>query len=103
MSSATTTFPSSNSIGNPSGIAIPQEFVCPLTLEIMEEPAMTRYGHNFEITALLKWLEDHEDCPLTRKPLGLRDILLNSVLQRRIYFWKKQTPTDSPVLPGCFW
>jgi hypothetical protein len=69
----------------------PPEFICPLTLEVMTEPAMTRLGHNFELVALLQWLEQHDDCPLTRNPMTLRDVIVNRALQERIEAWRKET------------
>ena len=66
----------------------PEKFICPLTLDIMDEPVMTRWGHNFEKAALLNWLEDHQECPLTRKPLGLSDVASNKSLQALIKGWK---------------
>ena len=68
----------------------PEEFICPLTLEVMTEPVMTRLGHNFELSALLQWLERHDACPLTRNPMTLKDIIVNRALQARIEFWRKQ-------------
>jgi ligand-binding SRPBCC domain-containing protein len=68
----------------------PEDFICPLTLEVMKEPVMTRLGHNFELSALLQWLERHDECPLTRNPLTLKDIIVNRALQERIEFWRKQ-------------
>jgi ligand-binding SRPBCC domain-containing protein len=68
----------------------PEEFICPLTLEVMTEPVMTRLGHNFELSALLQWLERHDECPLTRNPMTLKDIIVNRALQERIEFWRKQ-------------
>ena len=35
---------------------IPDEYICPLTLEIMDKPLMNRYGHNFERDAILACL-----------------------------------------------
>jgi hypothetical protein len=70
---------------------VPPEFICPLTLEIMTEPVMTRLGHNFELSALLKWLDGHEVCPLTRNPMTLKDIIVNRALKANIRAWRKVT------------
>ena len=34
----------------------PEKFICPLTLEVMEHPVMSKYGHNFERSAIMEWL-----------------------------------------------
>jgi hypothetical protein len=68
---------------------IPDEFICPLTLEIFKIPMVTRYGHNFEKDALLHWLEQHNQCPLTRYPLSLNDGIINRSLLSKINVWKQ--------------
>jgi len=70
----------------------PDEFVCPLTLEVMDVPMMDRYGHNFERSAILEWLDrdNNRCCPLTRRPMSLRDLVTNRPLQAKIDFYKYQ-------------
>ena len=69
----------------------PDEFLCPLTLEVMNVPLMTRWGHSFERNVLLKWIDTHHNCPLTRNPISLSDVVVNRPLQARIQYWKHQT------------
>lgn len=69
---------------------IPEEFLCPLTLDIMQQPVMTRWGHNFERHALMKWMESHDHCPLTRNPIALKDVITNRALQARILQWQHE-------------
>jgi hypothetical protein len=52
---------------------------------------MTRLGHNFELSALLKWLDRHEVCPLTRNPMTLKNIIVNRALKAKIQAWRKVT------------
>jgi U-box domain len=69
---------------------IPTEFVCPITMEIMVHPVATRYGQNFERSALVAWLDQGADeCPLTRKPLRMRDLINNHHLAQKIRSWKE--------------
>jgi hypothetical protein len=70
--------------------AILNEFRCPLTLEIMEDPVMTRLGHSYERNALFLWLQKNQVCPLTRNPLKLSDIITNKALKGKIQEWKKK-------------
>lgn len=74
-------------------IVVPDEFVCPLTLEVMKSPMMTRWGQSYDREAILQWLGrgGHKHCPLTRKPLTLRDLLPNRALKERIQQWKEST------------
>jgi U-box domain len=71
-------------------VDIPSEFVCPLTLEIMSDPVVSRYGKNFERNAILRWIgAGHDTCPLTRQLLRLSDLVTDHRLRLRIYMWKK--------------
>ena len=42
---------------------------CPITMEPIEEPASTLYGHLFEMSAIRQWVRQTGTCPLTKKPL----------------------------------
>lgn len=66
---------------------VPAEFICPITNEIMQDPVMTIFGHNFERGALLEWLREHSTCPLSRNHLKLSNVVSNSKMQARIQDW----------------
>ena len=68
-------------------IQIPEEFLCPLTLEIMKYPVMSRTGHSFEKQAIFEWLQAHAACPLTRQPMTLSKLVTNVALKQRIAHW----------------
>lgn len=68
----------------------PEEFVCPITQEVMQDPLMSRYGQSYEREAILTWLVNHNDrCPLTRKVLGVSDLIRNRSLETRIAMWHR--------------
>lgn len=68
--------------------AVPQEFICPITLQIMTCPVMTRAGVNFERSAIIAWLQKGSGvCPLTRTPLAPKDIVANTALENKISSW----------------
>ncbi|CAL5360857.1 unnamed protein product [Camellia sinensis] len=47
-------------------VAIPNEFMCPVTLEIMTDPVIVATGQTYEIESIQKWLDsDHRTCPKT--------------------------------------
>ena len=73
-----------------NGLIIPDEFLCPLTLEIMQQPVMTRWGHNFERDVLMKWMQYHNHCPMTRNPISLKDIIVNRALKAKILHWQHE-------------
>jgi hypothetical protein len=67
----------------------PQEFVCPISLQIMKDPVMSKFGQNYDRQAILQWLNrGNENCPLTRRPLKPSLLAPNSSLKMRITKWK---------------
>jgi hypothetical protein len=70
------------------------DFLCPLTLQVMEHPMMTKAGHSFERSAILSWLEKKGTHPLTREQLNLRDLVMNRALQAKIQKWKAEQGPD---------
>ena len=73
-----------------NGLIIPDEFLCPLTLEIMQQPVMTRWGHNFERDVLMKWMQYNSHCPMTRNPISLKDVIVNRALKAKILHWQQE-------------
>jgi hypothetical protein len=68
---------------------IPSKFVCPLTLNVMTEPVMTKEGHSYERSAILTWLSKHNTSPLTREPLYISQIVPNCALKTQIQSWRE--------------
>ena len=67
---------------------IPEEFLCPLTLDIMKNPVVSKQGLTFEYAAIAEWLDIYNDsCPLTREELDLPDLTPGKDLKRRIKEW----------------
>ena len=80
-------------------IEAPSEFVCPLTLDVMNDPIMTKYGQSYERSALLEWLQSgHGVCPLSRRPLHLQDIVTNHGLRMKVEEWRKENGEETPVV-----
>ena len=71
----------------------------PLTLSIMIDPCVTKYGHNFEREAILEYIaRGNETCPLSRRPLRLRDIITNHKLRLDIRKWQKENGEDITII-----
>ena len=69
---------------------IPEEFICPLTLEIFTDPLMDKRGMNWERSAILEWLNrGNTTCPLTREPMSFRSLIPNVNLRTRVEHWKR--------------
>jgi hypothetical protein len=67
---------------------VPEEFLCPITQELMISPLMSRTGINYEKSAIMEWISEHNNtCPMTRQPLRACDLVHNRNLQSRICIW----------------
>eukprot|EP00834_Sanchytrium_tribonematis_P001845 NODE_48_length_31852_cov_1.054168.p12 type:complete len:380 gc:universal NODE_48_length_31852_cov_1.054168:18035-16896(-) len=75
------------SISNPSPVtfqqAIPEMFICPISMEIMKEPQISKCGHMFDKSSIVKWLKGDYDpdqpqvkrqCPVCHKELDLNSL-----------------------------
>jgi U-box domain len=75
-------------------IVVPSDFLCPITMEIMIHPVLTRYGHSFDRSAIVAWIcssgDDTSECPLTRMPLRLSDMINDKAMKFRITEWCNQ-------------
>jgi hypothetical protein len=82
----------------------PYRFLCPLTLQIFYDPVLSKYGHVYERSAILEWLENHEHCPMTRQTLSPRYLISHTPLRREIQHWKMSTAGDMKAECGipCF-
>jgi len=67
---------------------IPDNFLCPITQELMVNPLMSRSGISFDRKAILEWISEHNNsCPMTRQPLRVCDLVPNRNLQAKIFAW----------------
>lgn len=79
------------------GVKIPSDFMCPITLDVMVNPLMSRHGHSFERDAILEWISNGtRQCPLTRKPVRLNDFVPNSALEMKIWSWMWENDLPLP-------
>ncbi|KAK1420054.1 hypothetical protein QVD17_21359 [Tagetes erecta] len=54
-----------------AGINYPDDFKCPISLEIMTEPVILSSGHTFDRSSIQRWLDaGHRTCPITKLPLS---------------------------------
>jgi hypothetical protein len=66
----------------------PSNYICPLTLQLIEEPVNDGCGHCFERDTIVVWLEYHEICPFSRKPLHFEELVPAKALRGRIQQWR---------------
>lgn len=76
-------------INVPAETSCPDQFICPLTLDLMEDPVVTKHGKNYERKAILSHLDTGKTfCPLTRLPLTASGLIPNNKLKFQIRAWK---------------
>jgi hypothetical protein len=98
MNLSTQNLSPSTTVAEGSGVEIPSNFICPITLQVMVSPLMTRTGINFERAAIIGWLEQGSGrCPLTRKPLTNSDLITNRRLKARIGMWRANNGIPEPT------
>ncbi|CAB9503903.1 Putative E3 ubiquitin-protein ligase LIN [Seminavis robusta] len=81
---------------------IPSEFICPLTLQLFENPLLSRHGMNYERSAIVEWLDlGNDTCPLTRQPLKLSGLIHNKHLKNKIELWKQENGWEEEQDQQC--
>lgn len=51
------------------GMKIRDEFICPITYELMRDPVVASDGHTYEKAAIEKWLKNHKISPRSGEPM----------------------------------
>jgi len=83
---------------------IPDEFKCPITLDIMDDPVIDPEGNSYEREYIIKFLKGQEETgiepssPLTRTPLKISDLKENKELKDKIIKFK--AVQDMPNIPN---
>jgi hypothetical protein len=73
------------------GIDDPDEFTCPITLDIMTDPVMCSDGHTYERSAIIEWLAGgNSTSPVTNKPLPDQNLVANHKLRQAVERWLVQ-------------
>ncbi|XP_031481414.1 U-box domain-containing protein 30-like [Nymphaea colorata] len=78
-------------IGELEAIEVPSVFICPISLEPMQDPVTLCTGQTYERGNILKWLSmGHFTCPTTMQELWDDSITPNKTLYHLIYSWYSQ-------------
>ncbi|KAL3505046.1 hypothetical protein ACH5RR_034887 [Cinchona calisaya] len=72
-------------------IEVPSVFICPISLEPMQDPVTLCTGQTYERSNILKWFSlGHFTCPTTMQELWDDSITPNSTLYQLIFSWFTQ-------------
>ena len=79
--------------------AWPDDFLCPITLEVMTDPVILPSGHTFERRSIQRWLDGgHLTCPVTNLPLPpCPPLIPNHALRRLIAAVSPSAAAAAPV------
>ncbi|XP_044506961.1 U-box domain-containing protein 13-like [Mangifera indica] len=80
---------------------IPDEFRCPISLELMKDPVIVSTGQTYERSCIEKWLEArHSTCPKTQQTLSSTALTPNYVLRSLIAQWCEANGIEPPKRPS---
>ncbi|XP_042511252.1 U-box domain-containing protein 13-like isoform X2 [Macadamia integrifolia] len=87
--------------GNPKSLIIPDDFRCPISLELMRDPVIVSTGQTYERSCIEKWLEaGHLTCPKTQHNLSGNAVTPNYVLRSLIAQWCEANGIEPPKRPS---
>ncbi|KAG8390591.1 hypothetical protein BUALT_Bualt01G0099500 [Buddleja alternifolia] len=76
---------------------IPDDFRCPISLELMKDPVIVSTGQTYERTCIQKWLDaGHKTCPKTQQTLLHTALTPNYVLKSLIALWCESNGVELP-------
>lgn len=79
---------SSSSDGKDKAPVIPDDFRCPISLELMRDPVIMATGQTYERVCIEKWLDaGHDTCPKTQQMLPNTSLTPNYALRSLIAQW----------------
>ncbi|XP_012483319.1 U-box domain-containing protein 3 isoform X1 [Gossypium raimondii] len=71
-----------------SGILIPPDFLCPLSLELMLDPVFVASGQTYDRASIQKWLDSGLTiCPKTRQTLAHKNLIPNYTVKAMVTSW----------------
>ncbi|KAF5198975.1 U-box domain-containing protein [Thalictrum thalictroides] len=86
---------------SPKSPVIPDDFRCPISLELMKDPVIVSTGQTYERACIEKWLEaGHGTCPKTQQTLSGSVLTPNYVLRSLIAQWCEANGIEAPKRPG---
>ncbi|KAG1361064.1 RING-type E3 ubiquitin transferase [Cocos nucifera] len=76
-------------------LMIPNDFLCPISLEIMTDPVIIATGQTFERQSIQKWFDaGHRTCPKTRQTLAHLSLAPNYALRNLILQWREKNKVE---------
>ncbi|KAH6814945.1 ARM repeat superfamily protein [Perilla frutescens var. frutescens] len=82
----------------PDYLVIPDDFRCPISLELMRDPVIVATGQTYERSYIQRWIDcANTTCPKTRQKLQNLSLTPNYVLRSLISQWCAKHDIDQPT------
>lgn len=79
-------------------VAIPEDFLCPISLEIMRDPVIVATGQTYERSYIQRWIDSgNVTCPKTQQKLQNFTLTPNYVLRSLIFQWCARHNVEQPT------
>ena len=60
---------------------IPEDFVCPITKDVMEDPVLANDGYTYERIAIMQYVVNEGKSPMTRQEMNEAQLMPNRALK----------------------
>uniref|UniRef100_J3LGS4 RING-type E3 ubiquitin transferase n=2 Tax=Oryza brachyantha TaxID=4533 RepID=J3LGS4_ORYBR len=79
-------------------VAIPEDFRCPISLELMRDPVIVSTGQTYERAFIQRWIDcGNRTCPKTQQKLQNLTLTPNYVLRSLILHWCEEKGIEPPT------
>uniref|UniRef100_A0A5B6ZM13 RING-type E3 ubiquitin transferase n=1 Tax=Davidia involucrata TaxID=16924 RepID=A0A5B6ZM13_DAVIN len=83
---------------NPGSPMIPDDFLCPISLELMRDPVIVATGQTYERSYIQRWIDcGNASCPKTQQKLENLTLTPNYVLRSLITQWCTKHNIEQPM------
>jgi hypothetical protein len=79
------------------GVVIPNEYLCPITMELMTDPVILEDGHVYEKIAIKKWFETRATSPLTKRIVNRHILISCHIMRSTIQDFIKKHSDSCPI------
>ncbi|KAG4401172.1 hypothetical protein GLYMA_07G216200v4 [Glycine max] len=85
-------------VKKPEAIVIPEDFLCPISLELMRDPVIVATGQTYERSYIQRWIDcGNTTCPKTQQKLQHLTLTPNYVLRSLISQWCIEHNIEQPT------
>ena len=67
----------------------PDQYTCPITCELMDDPVVASDGHTYERRAIEQWFAKQRTSPKTGAPLETTGVFPNHTVRGEIVEWRE--------------